>query len=235
MQIKKKRISLDEIRNGCVTTTNGDGTEAKICMIQEEFRQGIDGIKHYPRAATIYGSARLPETSPYYEKARRIAYRISKELGIAVITGGGGSIMEAGNRGAYEAGGKSVGLTIKLPHEQATNKYVTDEIPFFYFFARKVSMSYTAEVCLFFPGGYGTMDELFNILTLVQTKKIPALPIILVGSDFWKDVDIFIKNTLRDKFQTIDPLDTSLYTILDDEDAILNIVKHAPKRSEDGY
>jgi len=180
----------------------------------------------------LFGSARLPEDNEHYKQAQRIAYRIAKELDYAIITGGGPGIMEAANRGAYEAGGRSVGMTIHLPFEQTTSKYVKDELQFYFFFTRKVSMTFSAEAYLYFPGGFGTMDELFEILTLVQTEKIEKVPIILVGEDYWRPLDEFIKKTLLETHETISPEDLNLYTITDDEDKILEIVKNAPLRNE---
>ena len=129
---KVRHLTLDEIRNGCVETAGGDNENAEICRIAEEFRQGIDSVEPYKKSVTFYGSARFDEHNVYYKKARSIAHRIATELGYPVITGGGPGIMEAGNRGAYDAGGKSVGLTIKLPKEQYTNPYVTDAVPFYF-------------------------------------------------------------------------------------------------------
>jgi uncharacterized protein (TIGR00730 family) len=140
--------------------------------------------------------------------------------------------MEAGNRGAYEEGKPSLGLTINLPMEQTTNQYVSEEIPFYYFFTRKTLMAYSAEAYLYFPGGYGTLDELFEILTLVQTGKIARVPIVLVGKKFWQPLDEFIKQTLLLENSTISEEDLNLYQILDDEDEIVNIVKNAPMRDE---
>ncbi len=140
--------------------------------------------------------------------------------------------MEAGNRGAYEMGKPSLGLTIELPMEQSTNPYVTEEMPFYFFFTRKVLMAYSAEAYLYFPGGYGTLDELFEILTLVQTGKISRLPIILVGAAFWKPLDEFIKQTLLAEKGTISESDLDLYIITDDEDKIVEMVRNAPMRND---
>ncbi|MDE2031146.1 MAG: TIGR00730 family Rossman fold protein [Patescibacteria group bacterium] len=201
-------------------------------MMEEEFRQGIDTISEFTPSVTFYGSARLKEGNPAYEQARSLAHRISKELGYIILSGGGGGIMEAASRGAYEAGGKSVGLTIRLPHEQKTNEYVTEVIPFYFFFARQVSMSYTTEVCIFCPGGFGTFDELFEMLTLQQTGKIGKIPVILFGSDFWNPIEKIIKEVLVEKYHTVNIEDLNLYTITDDEDEILRII--ADSRLRDG-
>ena len=226
----KRHLTTEEIRNGCVRVSGGENDEAQICMIQEEFRQGIDSIKSYDRAVTFYGSAVLPEASPIYQRVRNIAYKVVKEFGVAVITGGGPGLMEAANRGAFEAGGKSIGATIQLPREQSTNKYVTDAIPFYFFFARKVTLSYTTEVCFYVPGGFGTLDELFEMLVLVQTGKIPPVPIILIGSDFWRPLDTFIRESLLAKFDTVHPDDLKLYHILDDEEEIMQVIRDAKPR-----
>jgi len=177
--------------------------EIKLKMIQEEFHNGIDTVRKFNPSVTFYGSTKLSEGHPYYERVRNLTYRISKELGYAILSGGGPGMMEASNRGAYEAGGKSVGLTIKLPSEQFTNPYVTDEIPFNFFFTRQSAMSYSTEVCVFCPGGFGTLNELFEILTLEQTNKIGKIPVILYGSHFWNPINEIIKQVLLEKYGVI--------------------------------
>lgn len=207
--------------------------EIKLKMIQEEFHNGIETVKKFNPSVTFYGSTRLTEGHPYYEKVRNLSFRISKELGYAVLSGGGPGIMEAANRGAFEAGGKSIGLTIKLPSEQFTNSYVTDEIPFNFFFTRQSSMSYSTEVCVFCPGGFGTLNELFEVLTLEQTNKIGQIPIILFGSEFWNPIEKVIEEILYKKYQTISEKDIKIYTITDDENEILNIIKNSKIRNGD--
>lgn len=229
---RPQKLTTDDIREGCIALTHGDETEVNVCVMNEEMRQGLDFVEKYEKSITIFGSARTPESDPYYQLARRIAYRAAHELDYAVITGGGPGIMEAGNRGAYEAGGKSLGMTILLPTEQHTNPYVTEEAPFYFFFTRKTVMRYGSEVYLFFPGGYGTLDELMETLTLVQTKKTSEVPVILVGADFWKPLDTFIRQDLTAN-NMIGELDPSLYVITDDEDQILDIIKNAPIRLKD--
>ena len=233
IKFRPKKLTIEDIQSGCITLYGDNHTETKICMMEEEFRQGIDMIKEFSPSVTIYGSARLTEDHPEYIKCRNIAYRISKELGYSVLSGGSGGIMEAANRGAYEAGGKSVGLTIQLPHEQNTNKYLTDQIPFYFFFARKISMSYMTDACLFFSGGFGTFDELFEMLTLRQTDKIGAVPIILVGKEFWTPLQKVIEEVLVEKYKTVSGSELALYTITDDEDEILEIIKNSKKRNGD--
>lgn len=227
---RPKKLTIDDIKTGCVTLYGDNNEETKLCMIQEEFRQGIDMISGFTPSVTFYGSARLEETHPSYIQARNLAYRISKELGYVVLSGGGSGIMEAANRGAFEAGGKSVGLTIRLPHEQKTNPYVTEEIPFYFFFARQVAMSYTTEVVIFCAGGFGTLDEFFEMLTLQQTGKIGKIPMILLGVDFWSPIDKLIREQLSEKYGVISLDDTNLYTITDDEDEILKIISESRLR-----
>ena len=201
-------------------------------LIGKEIEEGLSRVEKYPKSVTILGSARFSEDNPYYQKARNIASSIC-ELGYAVITGGGGGIMEAGNRGAKEkCGARSVGFNIELPNEQQINPYVTDALSFHYFFTRKVALFFSAEVYLFFPGGFGTMDEFFELITLVQTKKIPRVPIVLVGSEYWGSLDTFIRKELAGHYHTIDEKDVDLYTIVDDEKEVIEIVKKAESREE---
>ena len=201
--------------------------------INKEFYEGLDHIKKYPKSVTMFGSARLSEEHPCYKKARSLARKISCE-GYAVITGGGPGIMEAGNRGAYEAAckGASIGYNIELPFEQNLNSFTDDYYSFYYFFSRKVTMTFSAEAYIYFPGGFGTLDELFEILTLVQTEKIEKVPIILVGNDYFGGLDSFIKETLLEEYSTIDAEDRNLYTITENEDEILDIIRNAPLRQE---
>jgi len=213
-----------------------DIEEIKLKMIQEEFHNGIDTVNKFNPSVTFYGSTKLSEGHPYYEKVRNLTYRISKELGFAILSGGGPGMMEASNRGAFEAGGRSVGLTIKLPNEQFTNPYVTNEIPFNFFFTRQSAMSYSTEVCVFCPGGFGTLNELFEILTLEQTNKIGKIPVILYGSDFWNPIQETIKKILLEKYGTIREDDLNLYMIKDNDDEIIDIIKNSKIRNgEDSF
>jgi len=227
-KIPKKPLTIDEIHAESCKLPEPDG---RLNRINEEFRRGLAFVKQYPRSVTFYGSARFPEDHPLYKKARELAYRISKELGYAIITGGGPGIMEAANRGAFEAEGVSLGLNIELPSEQRTNPYVKDSVEFYYFFSRKVALSFSANAYVFFPGGYGTIDEFSEILELVQTKKIPEVPIMLVGSEFWRPLDMYYKNTLYQEYKTINLEDTELYTITEDTDTILKIIVNAPEKN----
>ena len=196
--------------------------------INHEFRRGFELLAKYPRSVSIFGSSMEPEGSEPYEQAYELAKRIVKETGYAVICGGGPGVMEAANRGAAEAGGPSIGLRINLARERAINQYETDGADFTYFFSRKVMLSFAAEAYIFMPGGFGTMDELWSILTLIQTNHIPRVPVILFGSDYWKPLASFIEKTMYDKYHTIDHPDMELYEITDDYDKVINMVKKAP-------
>ncbi|KKQ77823.1 MAG: Rossman fold protein, TIGR00730 family [Candidatus Zambryskibacteria bacterium RIFCSPLOWO2_01_FULL_39_39] len=206
-----------------------EAARRRVTFISKEFENGFEFIKNYPRSVTFFGSARIKEDDLYYKKAEGLASRIVKELHYSVTTGGGPGIMEAANRGAFEAGGNSLGLTIDLPHEQLTNQYLTDKEDFHYFFSRKVCLAFSAEAYIFFPGGFGTLDEFLEILTLVQTNKIPKAPIILIGTSFWNHLELFFREVLLQNM-SIEENDLSLYTITDNEDEILEIIKRAPIR-----
>jgi uncharacterized protein (TIGR00730 family) len=203
----------------------------RISSIGQEFSDGFDVMRHHPRSVSFFGSSRFTESHPYYQKAHEIAKKISLQ-GYTVVTGGGGGIMEAGNRGAHEAGGDSLGFNIKLPFEQKLNPYVSENLSFEYFFSRKVLLAFSAEAYLFFPGGFGTLDEFFEILTLIQTKKIPRVPLILIGDEFWGKLHSYMQEELLEKFKTINPEDLNLYDITEDPHEIVRIINKAPIRDE---
>lgn len=203
----------------------------RVARISQEFTSGFNFLTKYDRSVTFFGSARFEEGHPYYEKARELAGKIVRELGYSVLTGGGPGIMGAANQGAFEAGGNSLGITIKLPAEQKTNLFLTDHLGLYYFFTRKVCLSFSAEAFIFFPGGFGTLDEFFEILTLVQTKKIKNVPLILVGVEYWKGLEEFIIRYLVD-IETVDNSDLNFYIISDNDDEIIEIIKKAPIRNE---
>lgn len=220
-------ITLAELRQASL----GLGpVEGRLAYINEEMRRGLDLITRYPQSVTVFGSARFLEDNPYYQQARELGKRIVHELDYAVITGGGPGIMEAANRGAKEAGGTSIGITIRLPKEQHSNAYVTEHVDFYYFFTRKVILSFSALAYVNFPGGFGTLDEVFEILTLVQTHKIPPVPIVLYGKSFWHDMDQFIRHQLLATHKTVSPEDPQLYTITDDMDEVIEIIRSAPAK-----
>jgi uncharacterized protein (TIGR00730 family) len=198
--------------------------------VDKEFKAGYELILKHPQSVSILGSARFTEDNIYYKQARSLASRIVKELNYAVVTGGGPGIMEAANRGAYEANGISLGFSIKLPQEQKNNPYLTDYVEFEYFFSRKTLLFFSAETYIYYPGGFGTMDELFEILTLIQTNKIPKTPVILVGREFWTPLLKLIDDKLYHDTNAINLADQDIYKIVDSEDEIIQIIKNAPLR-----
>ncbi|MBX4199923.1 TIGR00730 family Rossman fold protein [Candidatus Parcubacteria bacterium] len=201
----------------------------RIEEISKEFKDGFSFLENYPKTVTFFGSNQFKEDNTYYQNARTLAGRIVTELGYSVVSGGGPGIMEAANRGAFEANGESLGLTIKLPHEQIINKFISHEVDSYYFFVRKVLLSFSSEAFIFFPGGYGTLDEFFEIITLLQTGKIVGTPLICVGKDYWKALERFMQAELLSR-STILPEDLLLYTITDDLDEVLRIIRETPIR-----
>ena len=187
-----------------------------------EFLTGLLTLNKYSHSISIFGSAREVLNPKYYEDAERLAAGAVR-LGFEVLTGGANGIMRHGNKGAYDKGGKSVGLTIQLPFEQSTNMYLDEEKKFQYFFSRKAMLS-LSDIYVFFPGGYGTLDELFNMLVLIQTHKAPPTPIILVGKDFWSGLDSYIRKMLHTQYGTIDEKDINLYTIVESSNEALAII-----------
>lgn len=203
----------------------------RVLTILAEFVQGFEMLRKYGTTVTFMGSARTLPSDPNYRHAADLAERIAKN-GVTVATGGGAGIMGAANLGAYRAGGQSIGFNIKLPMEQKLNPYVTESKTFHYFFSRKVMLAYASDVYVYFPGGYGTLDELFEIITLVQTKKIEPVPVILFGKDFWDPLVVYIKNTLIDTYATIDTVDLDLFVVYDTVDeAYEHIIKHLEKNA----
>lgn len=198
----------------------------RVHEIAREFTAGFKFLEDYPKSVTFFGGSQIKEGSLYYESARALSARLVKELGYSVISGGGPGIMEAANRGAYEAGGQSVGLLIRLPKGQPTNKYLTTSISLYYFFVRKVCLSFSAEAFIFYPGGFGTFDEFFEILTLVQTGKIPKTPIICVGSKYWNSLLGFIQERMIG-LGTVLESELEHFKITDDMDEIVRMVKEA--------
>ncbi len=186
----------------------------RVFRIMSEFVDGFDTLRKYSTAATFFGSARLRPGDPMYKNAEKLAALLAKD-GYAIITGGGPGIMEAANVGAFKVGGKSVGLNIQLPMEQRLNPYVTESKLFHFFFSRKVMLSFASEVYVYFPGGFGTLDELFEIVTLVQTKKISRIPIVLFGKDFWTPLLTYIKEVLVKQYGTLDAEDLEMLTLVD--------------------
>lgn len=200
----------------------------------KDLTMGLQIIRSFPQGVTIFGSARLPQDNKYCKLAYQLGGELAKN-GHAVITGGGPGIMEAANHGAYEIGGRSIGLNITLKHEQHPNPYLTDSITFEYFFARKVSLAMAAKVFVFFPGGFGTMDEIAEILCLMQENKMPKMPMFLIGTDYWKNFEKAIK--VMAELKLISPKDTDIFKMTNDLNEVVkaaNKIGH-PKISENFY
>lgn len=188
---KKSKKGKSEERDFLMNRRSAKKEKERLKKISEEFEMGFKKLGKLGPAITIFGSARFKEGDPNYEMARKAGYEFAK-AGFTVLTGGGPGVMEAGNRGAHEAGGPTYGLNIILPKEQHPNPYVTDSIEFKYFFVRKVMLVKYSCAFIVMPGGLGTLDELFEAATLIQTKKIGPFPLILVGSKFWKGLRDFV-------------------------------------------
>lgn len=193
-----------------------------IFKIMSEFVNGYEKMGRIGPCISIFGSARTKKEDPYYKLAEEIAFKVSK-AGYGVITGGGPGIMEAGNKGAHLGQGVSVGLNIELPFEQHFNPYIDNDknIQFDYFFVRKVMFVKYSQGFVVMPGGFGTLDELFEAITLIQTKKIAKFPIILVGTDFWGGMLAWIKNVLLDKYSNISAEDMNLIQLVDTADEVV--------------
>lgn len=200
----------------------------------KDLGRGLQIVRSFAQGVTIFGSARLPQDHKYCKMAYKLGGLLAENRH-TVITGGGPGIMEAANHGAYEVGGRSIGLNITLAHEQHPNPFLTDCITFEYFFARKVSLAMSAKVFVFFPGGFGTMDELSEILCLMQEAKMPKMPVFLIGKDYWKAFDKIIGKMMVLKL--INVKDAGIFTITDDVQKVVdaaNKIGH-PKISENFY
>ena len=210
----------DEDRAAAAEFTHAD--QWRVLRIMGEFVEGFDALAELGPAVTIFGSARTQEDTEMYEAARKTGALLA-DTGFTVITGGGPGIMEASNRGAAEAGGESVGVGIDLPFEQGVNDYATLPLEFRYFFVRKVMFAKYANGFVYFPGGYGTLDELFESLTLIQTGKMGPMPVVLFGSTYWKGLYDWIVNELQQNGM-ISPGDEALMTITDDPQEVVDLM-----------
>jgi uncharacterized protein (TIGR00730 family) len=189
----------------------------RVFKIMAEFIEGFDIIRRYGLAISFFGSARATLGDDSYKNAEELAKRLSKK-GFAIVTGGSAGVMQAANKGAFEAGGASVGLNINLPDMQNYNPYLTEKFGFDHFFVRKVMLTFASEVYIYFPGGFGTLDEFFEIVTLVQTKKIRRVPIILFGKNYWSPLLAFIEKTVYQDHSAVDKEDMELYKLVDSVD-----------------
>ncbi|MGH7218462.1 MAG: TIGR00730 family Rossman fold protein [Candidatus Microsaccharimonas sp.] len=230
-QTKASTIRKDRNRhNLAIRQRLIDAAEGRLETVIEEFEHVFDILAKHEKTVTIFGSARKAPDDAVATGAYDLAARLSKE-NYAVITGGGGGVMEAANRGAYEAGGASLGFNILLPFEQTLNPYTTENFTFQHFFGRKVSMTLDSSAFIYFPGGFGTFDELFEILALIQTKKIEKVPVILVGSDFWRPFDAAIREVMLDQYHAISYEDTELYRIYDNYDDIVAYINESYRKN----
>ena len=199
------------------------GESWRLFRIIGEFVEGVEKLHDLGPAVSIFGSARTKPDDPDYAMTVRTAALFAKE-NFAVITGGGGGIMEAANKGAAEAGGVSVGLNISLPFEQKPNPYANIQLQFHYFFVRKVMFVKYAMAYVIMPGGFGTLDELFEAITLIQTHRIRPLPVFLMGSDYWKGLVDWIRTRLL-KEKLISPEDTEIFQVIDEPEEVVKAVK----------
>jgi uncharacterized protein (TIGR00730 family) len=223
-------VTLDEeiigAQEGAVVSTLTDA--ARVERIQAEVEAGFRALAHVGAAASFFGSARIGPSDPEYALARETA-RLVGEAGMAIITGGGPGVMEAANRGARDARATSIGLNIELPFEQGLNPYVDIGLEFHYFFARKVMFVRYASGFVVFPGGFGTLDELFESLTLIQTGKVRNFPVVLVGSDYWRDLLKWLRERMLGEGK-ISPGDLDLITVTDDPAEVRDTLMSAAHR-----
>ncbi len=201
----------------------------RVFRIMSEFVEGFDEMSHIGRAVTVFGSARTKPRDRYYKATVDLSRRLA-ENNFAVITGGGPGIMEAANKGAAQGGGRSVGLNIKLPFEQCGNPYTNISVDFDYFFARKVCLAKYSTAFVYMPGGFGTMDEFFEVLTLVQTRKVPRFPLICFGRSYWSGLMKWANSTLK-RGKYIGPEDTDLVTITDSPAKAMQIINEFHEKS----
>jgi uncharacterized protein (TIGR00730 family) len=222
--IKKASITPDHRITKVIDDKDEKISSWRIFKIMGEFVSGYEFLKHYEFAVSIFGSARRGFKDEIYKDAQKLGYKLAK-LGFAVITGGGPGIMEAANRGAYEAGGKSVGINIQLPAEQQINFYVRESIAFNYFFVRKLMLSFASEVYIFFPGGFGTLDEFFELVTLIQTKKSKRIPIILINREYWTPLLNWIKDQVFKNNNAINKEDMDIYYLVNTADEAFLLIQ----------
>lgn len=218
-----KKVYPPRVENELLTDAENAIDSWRIFKIMSEFVQGFEMIRKYDKAATFFGSARCGLEDDIYKEACELSRRLAKR-DFTIITGGGNGIMEAANRGAFQAGGKSIGLNIDLPHPQGINGSVNESIQFHYFFTRKVMLTFASEVYVYFPGGFGTLDEFFELTTLVQTGKINRVPIILFGKEFWSPLIEWFEKSLVEKHQTVNRSDLEIFKLVDSVDEAFDTI-----------
>jgi len=212
----------DTVKRGIAIDLRGSAWQ--VFRIMSEFVEGYQFLSQFERQVTVMGSARTFETSKYYQSARKVGALLAKNK-YTVITGGGGGIMEAANRGAIEAGGISAGINIELPHEQHLNPYVQKSMGCYYFLTRKVLLTAPAQAFVMFPGGFGTLDELFEVLDQIRSKNLTRVPVILFDRQYWEPLVSFLKNNVFEKIHAIQEDDFSMLHIVDSEEEVLEIIK----------
>jgi uncharacterized protein (TIGR00730 family) len=220
---KNKKYNL-RVRHNLI-----DSAEGRLDDAVEDFEKAFEILEKYEKTVTIFGSASLAQDDPVCRQAYELGKRFAQE-GYAVVTGGGHGVMEAANHGAFDAGGASIGLNIQLPKEQTINEYTTVNYQFDHFFSRKVTLTLDASAYIYMSGGFGTLDELLEILVLQQTSLMPKVPIILVGKDVWRPFDRYVRTILDERLHTIKPIDADMYKILDDVDDIVECVNDYENR-----
>lgn len=201
----------------------------RIFRIMAELVEGFQIISKTENEVTVFGSARSASTSHWYKEAEKLG-RMLGEGGFTVLTGGGPGVMEAANKGAFEVGAPSVGLNIELPHEQRLNPYTTLSRGFHYFFTRKVVLVAAAQAYVFFPGGFGTLDEMFELFTLVQTGKSSKMPIVLVGKDHWAPLVTWLESTVYGTADAINAEDLKIFSVVDSAEEVFDIVSQSSER-----
>lgn len=212
----------------------GGFSSRRLIKIMNELVNGYKFIRHYKKAVSIFGSARTTLDKRVYKDAHKLGFELAK-AGFAVITGGGPGIMQAANEGAIKFGGESVGLNIQLPNEQRINPYVNESTSFHYFFTRKVMLASVSQVYVFFPGGFGTMDEMFEMLTLIQTKKVAPIKIILVNKRFWNPMLHWIQNIIYEHNKAISKSDLNLFDVVDNAEEAMELIHKMVKRKKIGH
>ncbi len=202
----------------------------RIFRIMAEFVEGFQFLSESCREVTFFGSARFKPTNRWYKESVKLG-KLLAEKGFTIITGGGPGIMEGGNKGAKQGGGESIGLNIQLPFEQRINKFVTRGRGFHYFFTRKVMLAASAQAYVYFPGGFGTLDEFFEIITLVQTKKMQKTPIVCVGKDFWEGLFKWVDTVQLKQYKTVSAKDLKLVKIVDTAEEAFEIISKSKERT----
>ena len=220
--INQNNLNKDDIHRSLEYAINNKVNKEDIhraLAYAHDLEHGLSKLRTFSQGVSVFGSARLSEKGKWCRLAEELGRKLAQN-GHTVITGGGPSIMEAANKGAYEAGGKTIGLNIQLAHEQHINPYVTDSMEFHYFFARKVMLTMSSKVYVYFPGGFGTLDEFSEILLLMQEGKMPKMPMFLIGKSFWKPIDRWFGSKMQ-SLKTIKPEDRKIYRITDNIDEVV--------------